>query len=121
MRAGARRWAALLLVAAGATSAQAESLRCNGYSSEVGDSKLAVLQKCGEPLLRDSYCKPVRRTPEVPPVPGTTIVTVLPCEQVDEWLYDRGPGNLNATVRFESGRVTAIEYGRRIEHLAPQR
>jgi hypothetical protein len=31
---------------------------------------------------------------------------------VDEWLYDRGPGNLMVTVRFRGGAVQAIEYGR---------
>ena len=36
----------------------------------------------------------------------------LPCQKVDEWLYDRGPGNLMVTVRFRAGVVHAIEYGR---------
>ena len=39
--------------------AQAESLRCNGQSTEVGDSRLSVLYKCGEPVLKDSFCAPV--------------------------------------------------------------
>ncbi|MGY4828132.1 DUF2845 domain-containing protein [Sphaerotilaceae bacterium SBD11-9] len=36
----------------------------------------------------------------------------MPCQQVDEWLYDRGPGNLVATVRFRAGTVWSITYGR---------
>jgi hypothetical protein len=36
----------------------------------------------------------------------------VPCQQTDEWLYDRGPGNLMATVRFRSGSVLSIVYGR---------
>jgi hypothetical protein len=32
--------------------------------------------------------------------------------QIEEWLYDRGPGNLLATVRFRYGVVQSITYGR---------
>jgi Protein of unknown function (DUF2845) len=95
--------------------AQAESLRCNGQSAEVGDSRLSVLYKCGEPALKDSYCAAVYTlsgapafAPEWVQVPGQFV----PCLPVDEWLYDRGPGNLMATVRFRSGVVQAIRYGR---------
>jgi hypothetical protein len=31
---------------------------------------------------------------------------------VEEWLYDRGPGNLMATVRFRNGKVESIRYDR---------
>lgn len=103
-----------------ATAAHAESLRCNGESSSEGDSKLSVLLKCGEPMLKDSYCKPVEVVvPTVPypvtPYPNPRFPAVVPgravtCEQVDEWLYDRGQGNLYATVRFQRGVVESIVY-----------
>jgi hypothetical protein len=108
--------------------AQAESLRCNGQSTEVGDSRISVLFKCGEPLLKDSHCAPVFTVSASPWVPGTVPVlapalvqiapgslgpaNVVPCLVVDDWLYDRGPGNLMATVRFQSGVVQAIQYAR---------
>ena len=97
--------------------AQAESLRCNGQSTEVGDSRLSVLYKCGEPVLKDSFCATVYTLSALPSeaaaqvwvqVPGS----LVPCLPVDEWLYDRGPGNLMATVRFRSGVVQSIRYGR---------
>jgi len=91
---------------------RAESLRCNGQSTEVGDSRLSVLYKCGEPVLRDSYCAPVYFSPYYQVVPPPFAGSVVPCLQIDEWLYERGPGNLTATVRFQSGRVQAIIYGR---------
>ena len=94
--------AALLAIAA---SAHAESLRCNGQISSPGDSKLSVLQKCGEPLLRDTFCKPVEVLTPWSPYP-----VVGGCQLVDEWLYDRGPGNLYATVRFQRGTVDSIRY-----------
>lgn len=94
------------------TPARAESLRCEGRSANVGDSRLSVLHKCGEPLLRDQYCAPLYLPNSPYPVPQPWIGSVAPCIPVDEWLYDRGPGNLMATVRFRNGVVQSIEYGR---------
>jgi hypothetical protein len=100
------------LVMAAAGPARAESLRCQGQSAQVGDSRLSVLHKCGEPLLRDQYCAPVYGPHSPHPVPQPWAGWVAPCIPVDEWLYDRGPGNLMATVRFRAGVVQSIEYGR---------
>ena len=102
----------VVLVAFLALPANAESLRCNGYSASEGDSKLSVLYKCGQPLLKDSYCSPVYYTQTLQPVPDLFANAFVPCQQVEEWLYERGPGNLTATVRFRSGVVQSISYGR---------
>ena len=99
------------LALAAAAPAQAESLRCQGRSAEVGDSRLSVLAKCGEPVLRDQYCAPVYAPGSPYPLRQPWAGWVAPCITVDEWLYDRGPGNLMATVRFRGGVVQAIEYG----------
>lgn len=37
----------------------------------------------------------------------------VPCQEIEEWLYDRGPGNLVATVRFRAGVVQSITYDAR--------
>ncbi len=95
-----------------APAAHAESLRCNGHSAAEGDSRLSVLYKCGEPLLKDSYCAPVFYGPSLLPAPDALASSLVPCQPVEDWLYDRGPGNLMATVRFRSGAVRAIFYGR---------
>ena len=92
--------------------AQAESLRCSGGISDVGDTRLAVLYRCGEPLLKDSYCAPVFYQGSLQPVPEPFASWAVPCLVVDEWVYDRGPGNLMATVRFRSGVVQSIRFGR---------
>lgn len=96
--------------------ASAESLRCNGHMASVGDSRLSVLFKCGEPLLKDAQCAPVFTLAVVPPGTSPAWVqvphTLAPCQQVEEWLYDRGPGNMMATVRFRSGLVQDIRYSR---------
>ncbi|HEY3045837.1 MAG TPA: DUF2845 domain-containing protein [Polaromonas sp.] len=93
--------------------AQAETLRCHGHIIEIGDSTLAVRYHCGEPLLRDSYCAPVYYYPSLQLVPEPLASIVVPCQRIDEWLYDRGPGNLVATVRFRAGVVLSIRYDAR--------
>lgn len=101
-----------LLLALPALPAGAESLRCNGTSTDVGDSRLAVLYKCGPPLLRDSYCAPLFYPGGLYPVPEPYPNLLAPCLVTEDWVYDRGPGNLVATVRFRSGVVQSIHYGR---------
>ncbi|MFZ2653095.1 MAG: DUF2845 domain-containing protein [Burkholderiaceae bacterium] len=95
-----------------APAATAESLRCNGQSATEGDSRLSVLYKCGEPLLKDHYCAPLYYSQSLLPVPDSVAGALVPCLPVEDWLYDRGPGNLMATVRFRAGAVRAISYGR---------
>ena len=92
--------------------ASAESLRCNGQSVSEGDTRLALRYKCGEPLMADTYCAPVYYAPTYQPVPEPFASIVVPCQLVEEWLYDRGPGNLLAVVRIRSGVVQSIQYGR---------
>jgi Protein of unknown function (DUF2845) len=101
-----------VLTFAGPPAAQAESLRCNGASTSEGDSKLSVLYKCGQPLLADTFCAPVYLPGSLDPVPAPMAGLYVPCQPVEEWLYDRGPGNLMATVRFRDGKVQSIRYGR---------
>lgn len=102
---------ALAVLAGLQPAAQAESLRCNGRSAGPGDSRLQVLRHCGEPALKDSFCAPVFLGSTLHPVPQPLAGFYAPCIQVDEWQYDRGPGFLSATVRFQYGRVQTITYG----------
>jgi Protein of unknown function (DUF2845) len=94
------------------TAARAESLRCqNGIAAE-GDSRLAVVYKCGQPLLRDNYCAPVYYTGSVSPVPDPIAGLYVPCVYTEEWLYERGPGEFVAVLRIRGGRVQSITYSR---------
>ncbi|MGQ5524589.1 DUF2845 domain-containing protein [Chitinimonas sp. PSY-7] len=90
---------ALMLISMG-LQAHAEFLRCNGDSAQVGDNKASVVQKCGEPIARDSYCKPKEGT--------------LACQPVDEWTYNPGPGQFLTILRFENGALVSIKYGDRV-------
>ncbi len=94
-----------------------QTMRCKNDLAQVGDGKAAVLQKCGEPVARDSFCKPVeqQRAPAAPNVPPASVtVNVLACEQVDEWTYNPGRGQFMTTLRFESGTLRSLKYGDRV-------
>jgi hypothetical protein len=94
-----------------ALPASAESLNCSGGIVSEGDSKVSVAFKCGQPLFKDSFCAPVYYNPMLKSIPEPSATIIVPCQQTDEWLYDRGPGSLLATVRFRSGTVQSIIYG----------
>jgi hypothetical protein len=100
------------VVAMQCVPAGAESLRCAGGIAAEGDSRLSVVYKCGQPHLKDSYCAPVYSGQALQPVPEPFASAYVPCQQTEEWLYERGPGNLVATVRLRSGVVQSIAYGR---------
>ena len=103
---------AIALAISFATPAQAETLRCGGGSAAEGDSRVSVLYKCGQPVLKDSFCAPLYYGPDLRLVPEPWAATVLPCQPVEEWLYDRGPGNMTATLRFRAGVLQSIRYSR---------
>ena len=90
----------------------AESLRCTGGIVAEGDSRLSLLYKCGQPLLRDNRCPTVFYGPTFQPVPEPYLGAYVPCQPIEEWLYDRGPGNFLAVVRMRLGVVQSITYGR---------
>lgn len=92
--------------------ASAESLRCEGGSVSEGDSRLSLVYKCGEPRLRDSYCAPVYYPGTLEIMPEELALRLVPCVPMEAWLYERGPGQLTATVYLRSGIVQAISYGR---------
>lgn len=90
---------------------RAESLRCAGGIAAEGESRLSLVAKCGQPVLSDTYCAPVYLGQNHYPVPEPWASRAVPCQPIEEWLYDRGPGNLWATVRLRSGAILSITYG----------
>jgi hypothetical protein len=95
--------------------AKAEALRCSQGSAYEGDSRVSVLYKCGQPALKDTFCDPVYFPGTLQPVPSPFAQSLVPCLPVEVWVYDRGQGNLIATVRFRGGVVQSISYGRQPE------
>jgi hypothetical protein len=102
------------LVAAPAT-AGTTSFRCQNDLVNVGDSKSSVQIKCGQPMLKDSFCRPTTGQPVPRPPGGAKVVINNACETVDEWTYNPGYGQFMTTLRFESGRLVSISYGDRVK------
>ena len=106
------RLAAAMALASVSAAAQAESLRCSGGIAAEGDSRVAVVYKCGQPALRDNYCAPVYYSGTYDPVPEPYASYAVPCLYTEEWLYERGPGEFLAVVRIRGGKVQSITYSR---------
>jgi hypothetical protein len=104
--------AALALVPA---LAAAQSFRCKSDLVNSGDSRATVLLKCGEPVVKDTFCKPVQPQSFPGAASGSTVVNVVPCESVDEWTYNPGYGQFMTTLRFEGGKLVSIKYGDRVK------
>jgi hypothetical protein len=97
------------------TTSHAESLRCNGDLAQIGDSKASVIQKCGLPFFTESFCKPAGEVASPYGSYGGTTITIAPCELVDEWSYNPGPGQFITILRFEAGVMTSMRYGDRVK------
>jgi len=107
--------AAASMLAVSGASAGTQTFRCNNDLVQVGDNKSAVLVKCGAPVLKDSFCKPVEPRPASElPKRGNLIINA-PCETVDEWTFNPGYGQFMTTLRFESGKLVTITYGDRVK------
>jgi Protein of unknown function (DUF2845) len=98
---------AALLTAGGA---HADSLRCGDTSVSEGDAKVWLLRVCGQPTISDAYCVRILQ-PALPAPYGSQQLPQVACLVTEEWLYDRGPGNLVAVVRIREGRIISIRYG----------
>jgi hypothetical protein len=118
----------VFLASSFSTSASAQSLRCKGDLAQIGNSKGTILQKCGEPVMKDTFCKPVQSTASTTPIitpatpvtttgnstSTTTNVTVNTCQQVEEWTYNPGYGQFMTMLLFEGGSLASIRYGDRV-------
>jgi hypothetical protein len=92
--------------------AKAESLRCNGDIVDVGDAKIDVFRKCGEPVLKDNYCE--KTTFRAKRSDGTYDIMER-CEYIDVWTYNPGKGQFWTNLYFSEGRLREMRYGDRVE------
>lgn len=99
----------LLLLAAAALPARADSIDCSGGIVNTGDTKVDLLAKCGEPTTSESRSAE-RSNYAVDPSTGSAQgrrVTV----NVETWLYDRGESRFLQFVALESGKVVSVQSG----------
>lgn len=111
--------AIVFCAAAMAPVTHAQTLNCDRDFAQMGDSKSAILQKCGEPVFKDNFCK--KPTPNLgaptaaePVAPGTVVIQQNACEPVEEWTYKPGSGQFITLLLFENGALKSIRYAGRI-------
>lgn len=80
--------------------------RCDAGEFRVGRTQYELLQRCGAPLFKDSRVEEQllsldkhRREKRV--------------NRIDEWTYNLGPTQFLRILRFENGRLVAVETGDR--------
>ncbi len=72
-----------------------------------GDTKIEVLNKCGDPDWKEVR----REIAYVPIVVGDTTSYVATTIYVEEWAYNLGPQQFIRYLRFENGKVARIGTG----------
>jgi len=73
----------------------ANTMRCGNLLIETGDSKVKVLTRCGEPLLKEIISGSV----------GSS------SPKIEEWTYDMGPGQFLRILTFKGSTLIKIELG----------
>lgn len=97
-----------LLLLLAATVAPAESFRCGTKLVTAGETRSAVVAKCGEPAEIER--RSVLRQPVVwlrgrPYTVGSDLVEI----PVELWIYNLGPSKFMRRVKFEDGIVVDVE------------
>jgi hypothetical protein len=106
---------ACVLLPALCAHAQTSTFRCGNALVQLGEAKAAVLGKCGAPVLKDSFCKPLPRRPAHGDAAASAAIIGSPCETVEEWTFNPGYGKFMTLLRFDAGRLAAISYGERVK------
>lgn len=108
-------------IAAGLSSPGfAESLRCKTKLAKVGDTKAEVMEKCGDPIMTDSFCQPiaVSTPPQGVQIGDNNVqnnIAIATCENVDIWTYSPGKGKFITHLYFARGQLQSIRYGDRVK------
>ena len=95
---------AAVLAAVMLAPADAQTFRCSGSIIDRGAIAAEVLSKCGEPRSRESRTEPIVAGRVNG---GTHVVGTI---TIEEWVYERGPGQFQARLTFEEDQLTRIEF-----------
>lgn len=109
-----------LLTATFSCIAHASSLRCGSKLANVGDTKAEIIDKCGEPIMTDTFCAPVVAANQVQGIQNgdnniQNNIAIAACENVDIWTYKPGSGKFVTNLYFSRGQLQAIHYGDRVK------
>jgi len=99
------RLLAALALCAGGVARGDGSMRCGGRLVSVGDARIDLLGRCGEPALRE------RRVEEgwSGAASGGVVQGGRTTTIIEEWTYDFGPQALVNVVTLVNGRITDIQ------------
>ncbi len=81
------------------TAVDAYGLRCGNNLVDVGDRKIDVLAKCGEPVVTDEWY-------EEETFRRSSIMI-----HVEEWTYNFGPTRFIYILKFKNGELVEIRTG----------
>jgi hypothetical protein len=95
---------ALFITAAWPVLAAAEALDCSGGIVSVGDSRIDLLLKCGEPDAKETH-QEVFSDSTLQGEKRKLYVTI------DEWTYNFGPARFMRVVTLRDGKVADIRVG----------
>lgn len=94
-------------------STDALAFRCGRKLVQVGDYKLDVLEKCGEPEWADRRYG--MRANRLRHPYGALELDQYEEVVIDEWIYNFGPRRFKQFLQFENGvlkKIENLEYGR---------
>jgi hypothetical protein len=100
---------AVALCALAGPATAGDSLRCLGGIVGVGDHKIDLLGKCGEPALQEARLED--RWQALPTKHGHTRLVRGGAVTVERWTYNFGERQFLQFVTIEMGKVTAVERG----------
>jgi hypothetical protein len=83
-----------------------DTLRCGQHLVERGFRQLQVIERCGEPVLRETWVE--------------QYYPHGPVRSVDEWTYELGRNKFRRLLRFENGRLTRISTEPKPIHSLPR-
>ena len=95
----------------------AQALRCEGGLVDVGDHAVVVRERCGVPVwvdVRRAHPYVIDTAPVMaadgPGISPRRVVRYLPLAlDIEEWVYDLGNRRFLQLLRFQDGRLVAIE------------
>lgn len=102
----------ILLLCALLIANDAYALRCGHKLVQVGDHKMDVLERCGEPDLVDRHTAIIARRLRHPF--GTLELSQFEEVVIEEWVYNFGPRKFKQLLEFEDGtlvRIRELDYG----------
>jgi hypothetical protein len=100
-----------LILACLMAAVNAYGLRCGNDLVDVGDRKIDVLKKCGEPVITDDWYEEntFRRSQDVERLGEGKRRSVM--VHVEEWTYNFGPTRFMYILTFKNGELVEIKTG----------